>query len=80
MKASINAKSLEKSKSALVCCSDEWRVWVSNNSPYSESCKSTSPCNPLEFNSLPINIRETQDSIIFKKLVKNWIWDEIPSY
>jgi hypothetical protein len=32
------------------------------------------------FNSLPINIREIQDSIIFKKLVKKWIWDEVPSY
>ena len=32
------------------------------------------------FNTLPNNIRETQDSIIFKKLVKKWIWDEVPSY
>ena len=32
------------------------------------------------FNNLPNNIRETKDRIIFKKLVKNWIWDEVPSY
>ena len=32
------------------------------------------------FNNLPNNIRETQDRFIFKKLVKNWIWDEVPSY
>ena len=31
-----------------MCCSDEFRGWVSNNSPKSESCTSTSPCNPLE--------------------------------
>ena len=36
-------KSLENSKSALVCCSDELRGWVSSNSPNSESCTSTSP-------------------------------------
>ena len=41
-------KSLENSKSALVCCSDELRGWVSNNSPNSESCTSTSPFHPLE--------------------------------
>ena len=32
------AKLLENSKLALVCCSDEWRGWVSSNSPNSESC------------------------------------------
>ena len=42
------SKSLENSKSALVCCSDELRGWVSNNSPNSESCTSTYPCHPLE--------------------------------
>ena len=31
-----------------MCCSDEWRGWVSNNSPNSESCSSTSPFHPLE--------------------------------
>ena len=41
-------KSLENSKSALVCCSDELRGWVSNNSPKGESCTSTSQCNPLD--------------------------------
>ena len=43
-------------------------------------CTGFTYCGAKIFNSLPINIRETQDSIIFKKLVKNWIWDEIPSY
>ena len=37
------AKLLENSKLALVCCSDEWRGWVSSNSPNSESCTPTSP-------------------------------------
>jgi hypothetical protein len=32
------------------------------------------------FNNLPNNIRETQDRNIFKNLVKDWIWDEVPSY
>ena len=32
------------------------------------------------FNSLPNNIKETQDRLIFKKLVKNWIWDKVSSY
>ena len=36
-------KLLENSKLPLVCCSDEWRGWVSINSPNSESCTSTSP-------------------------------------
>ena len=39
----IYPKSLENSKLALVCCSDEWRGWVSSDSPNSESCTSTSP-------------------------------------
>ena len=43
-------------------------------------CTGFTYCGAKIFNSLPINIRETQDSIIFKKLVKKWIWDEVPSY
>ena len=43
-------------------------------------CTGFTYCGAKIFNSLPIKIRETQDSIIFKKLVKNWIWDEVPSY
>ena len=45
--SSNKPKSLENSKSALVCCSDEWRGWVSNNSTNGESCTSTS-IHPLE--------------------------------
>ena len=36
------SKSLENSKSAFVCCSDELRGWVCNNSPKSKNCVSTS--------------------------------------
>jgi hypothetical protein len=43
-------------------------------------CTGFTYCGAKIFNNLPNNIRETQDSIIFKKLVKNWIWDEVPSY
>ena len=43
-------------------------------------CTGFTYCGAKIFNNLPNNIRETQDSIIFKNLVKNWIWDEIPSY
>ena len=41
-------KSLENSKLALVCCSDELRGWVSSNRSNSESCTATSPYRPLE--------------------------------
>ena len=44
----IMPKLLDNSKLAIVCCSDELRGWVSNNSPISESCTSTSPFHPLE--------------------------------
>ena len=43
-------------------------------------CTGFTYCGAKIFNNLPNNIRETQDKIIFKKLVKNWIWDEVPSY
>ena len=43
-------------------------------------CTGFTYCGAKIFNSLSIKIRETQDSSIFKELVKNWIWDEIPSY
>ena len=42
-------------------------------------CTGFTYCGAKIFNNLPNNIRETQDSIIFKNLVKNWIWDEVPS-
>ena len=32
------------------------------------------------FNSLPNKIRETQDKNTFKSLMKDWIWEKIPSY
>ena len=37
-------------------------------------------CGAKIFNSLPTEIRETQDRNKFKSLVKDWIWLEIPSY
>ena len=43
-------------------------------------CTGFTYCGAKIFNSLSIKIRETQDSNIFKELVKNWIWDEIPPY
>ena len=43
-------------------------------------CTGFTYCDAKIFNNLPNNIRETQDRIIFKKLIKNWIWDEVPSY
>ena len=39
----IKPKSLENSKSAFVCCTDELRGWVCNNIPKSKNCVSTSP-------------------------------------
>ena len=44
----VLSKSLENSKLALVCCSDELRGWVSSNRLNSESCTATSPYHPLE--------------------------------
>ena len=37
-------------------------------------------CGAKIFNSLPNEIRETQDINTFKSLVKDWMWREIPSY
>jgi hypothetical protein len=37
-------------------------------------------CGAKIFNSLPNNIRETQDIDILKKLVKDLIWEEILYY
>ena len=31
------------------------------------------------FNSLPKNLKETLNSDTFKTLIKNWIWENIPS-
>ena len=44
----VLTKSLENSKLALVCCSDELSGWVSSNRLNSESCTATSPYHPLE--------------------------------
>ena len=43
-------------------------------------CTGFTYCGAKIFNSLPIKTRETQDRNIFKTLVKEWIWDEVPSY
>ena len=56
-----------------------WPLVWGRNQVYCACCFATY-CGAKIFNSLSIKIRETQDSIIFKKLVKNWIWDEVPSY
>ena len=48
--------------------------------PQKRKCTGFTYCGAKIFNSLPYKITETQDRTIFKKLVKNWIWDEIPSY
>ena len=32
------------------------------------------------FNMLPTQMRETKDPNNFKTMMKNWIWDNIPSY
>ena len=37
-------------------------------------------CGTKLFNSLPNDIRETQDINTFKTLMKDWIWKETPSY
>ena len=44
------------------------------------NCTGFTYCGAKIFNSLPIKTRETQDRNIFKTLVKEWIWDEVPSY
>ena len=36
-------------------------------------------CGAKIFNSLPNEIRETQDINTFKSLVKDWMWRKIPS-
>jgi len=48
--------------------------------PQRRKCTGFTYCGAKIYNSLPTNITETQDRTIFKKLVKIWIWDEIPSY
>ena len=32
------------------------------------------------FNMLPPQMRQTKDTNTFKTMVKNWIWENIPSY
>ena len=46
--------------------------------PKRKKCTGFSYCGAKIFNSLPKNIRETQNINIFKSL--DWIWEEIPSY
>ena len=48
--------------------------------PQRKYCTSFTYCGAKIYNSLPINISETQDRTTFKKLVKIWIWEKIPSY
>ena len=55
------AKLLENFKLALVCCSDEWRGWVSNNSPSSESCTSTSLFHPLELTGIRVTVAHARE-------------------
>ena len=43
-------------------------------------CTGFTYCGAKLFNSLPNDIRETQDINTFKTLTKDWIWKEIPSY
>ena len=45
-----------------------------------KKCMGFTYCGAKVFNSLPNNIRETQDKNTFKSLVKDWIWEKIPSY
>ena len=63
MALSICPKSLENSKLALVCYSDELRGWVSSNKPNSESCTATSPYHPLELTgNFLVTVRGTHSS------------------
>ena len=32
------------------------------------------------FNMLPQSVKETKNTNTFKVLIKNWIWEKIPSY
>jgi hypothetical protein len=34
----------------------------------------------MGFNMLPPQMRQTKDTNTFKTMVKNWIWENIPSY
>ena len=45
-----------------------------------KKCTGFTYCVAKLFNSLPGDIRETQDIDTFKTLTKDWIWKEIPSY
>jgi hypothetical protein len=67
----VNPKLLENSKLALLCCSDELRGWVSNNSPNSESCTSTSPFHPLELTG---NFLVTVDKPYHKPVAAALLW------
>ena len=35
---------------------------------------------PKLWNMLPCNIKETLNATTFKAMIKNWIWQQIPSY
>ena len=48
--------------------------------PQRKYCTGFTYCGAKIYNSLPNNILETQDRTTFKKLVKIWIWEKIPSY
>ena len=44
------------------------------------SCTGFTYNAPKLFNSLPVDIKKIEKASLFKKEVKNWIWEHIPSY
>ena len=46
----------------------------------SEKCTGFSYHGSKLFNSLPLDIKESLNSVTFKTLIKEWIWENIPSY
>ena len=46
----------------------------------SEKCTGISYHGSKLFNSLPLDIKESLNSVTFKTLIKKWIWENIPSY
>ena len=46
----------------------------------SKKCTGFTYNAPKLWNMLPCNIKETLNGATFKTLIKNWIWQQIPSY
>ena len=44
------------------------------------SCTGFSYNAPRLFNMLPVEIKRIEESSLFKEEVKDWIWNQIPSY